>query len=150
MFSVMTEGRPGSSGETVRRPLERLGQALSGARRGLAAGIASLLAALVLTSSAAGEHSALELVSTGPAGGNGAFHAVLWEASEDGSRVYFQTDESLVSADTDNAIDIYERAAGETTLVSIGPDGGNGEFPASFEGASPDGARTSYRPTSRW
>ena len=35
---------------------------------------------------------------------------------------------------------MYERAGGQTTLVSTGPTGGNGAFEASFEGASADGS----------
>ena len=39
------------------------------------------------------------LVSTGPFGGNGASPATFAGASVDGSRVFFVTDERLVSAD---------------------------------------------------
>ena len=37
--------------------------------------IGSLVGALAFAAGAAGEHSVLELVSTGPAGGNDAIHA---------------------------------------------------------------------------
>ncbi len=47
------------------------------------------------------------LLSTGPTGGNGAFDARFEGASADGSRVFFLTDEPLVSADTDTSEDIY-------------------------------------------
>jgi Ca2+-binding RTX toxin-like protein len=47
------------------------------------------------------------LVSTGPAGGNGAFDVFFRGASADGSRVFFSTVESLVSTDTDTSEDIY-------------------------------------------
>jgi Tol biopolymer transport system component len=40
--------------------------------------------------------------------------------SEDGSHVFFQTEERLTGADNDSEIDIYERAAGQTRLVSQG------------------------------
>ena len=43
------------------------------------------------------------LLSTGPTGGNGAFDASFTGASADGTRVFFGTEESLVSADTDAA-----------------------------------------------
>ena len=66
------------------------------------------------------------LVSTGPAGGNGATGAGFAGASADGSRVFFVTIEPLVSADTDRTQDVYERSGGQTTLVSTGPTGGNG------------------------
>jgi Tol biopolymer transport system component len=40
--------------------------------------------------------------------------------SEDGSHVFFQTEERLTGADNDSEPDIYERAAGQTRLVSQG------------------------------
>ena len=80
------------------------------------------------------------LISTGPDGGNGEFDASPNGVSADGARVLFSTAESLVSADTDTRIDVYERSGGQTTLISIGPNGGNGPFNASFEGVSTDGA----------
>lgn len=81
------------------------------------------------------------LLSTGPAGGNGARDASFEGASKDGSHVWFETDESLVAGDTDGRRDVYERSGGTTTLLSTGPSGGNGAFDASFEGASQDGSR---------
>lgn len=79
------------------------------------------------------------LISTGPAGGNGAFTADFFDSSKDGSRVFFETDESLVAGDTDSSRDVYERANGTTTLVSIGSTGGNDEQDAFFAGISQDG-----------
>ena len=81
------------------------------------------------------------LLSTGPAGGNGAFGAAISGNSADGARVFFETDESLVSADTDTQQDAYERSGGQTTLLSTGPAGGNGALDAFVTGASADGAR---------
>jgi hypothetical protein len=75
------------------------------------------------------------LVSTG---GNGTGVATFADASLDGARVYFETDESLLAADQDAANDVYERSGGTTTLVSIGPAGGNGEKPAFLSWISPD------------
>jgi RTX calcium-binding nonapeptide repeat (4 copies) len=83
----------------------------------------------------------MTLVSTGPAGGNGSRAALFRGASADGTRVFFTTDESLVSADTDAQTDVYERAGGQTTLLSTGPAGGNGAAHADFEGLSADGTR---------
>ena len=80
-------------------------------------------------------------VSTGPTGGNGASAATFAGTTADGSRVFFETAERLVSEDTDAAIDAYERSGGQTTLVSTGPVGGNGAFDALFRGASADGTR---------
>ena len=53
--------------------------------------------------------------------------------SADGSHVFFGTNESLVSEDTNGVLDVYERSNGKTKLVSEGADG------ALFEGASRDG-----------
>ena len=147
---------------------------------------------------------ATTLVSTGPAGGNGAFDAPFRAASLDGSRVFFeteealvasdsdtsqdvyeraggattcsrrdpraatapsralfngaseggtkvffQTDESLTASDTDSALDIYERSGGATTLVSTGPSGGNGPFDALFQRVSADGSRIVFSTAER-
>jgi hypothetical protein len=68
------------------------------------------------------------LVTTGPAGGNGPFDALSMLLFANGERIIFITAESLVSGDTDSSLDVYERFAGTTSLVSIGPSGGNGPF----------------------
>jgi Tol biopolymer transport system component len=59
-------------------------------------------------------------VSLGPTGGNDAYSASYTGSSDDGSRVFFSTQESLVPGDTDQAMDIYLRDLAEntTTLVS--------------------------------
>ena len=63
---------------------------------------------------------------------------VLRGGLEDGSRVFFQTQEAVVSEDDDaGAIDIFERAANVTTLVSVGDTGNN----LGFAGLTPDGTR---------
>jgi hypothetical protein len=82
------------------------------------------------------------LVSTGPDGGNGPYD--VNDSSEekfgagggggmsaDGSRIFFFTFERLVSQDTDDKRDVYMREGDTTTLVSIGPSGGNGPHDAS-------------------
>jgi hypothetical protein len=79
------------------------------------------------------------LISTGPAGGNGAFDADFFDASRDGSRVAFETAESLVSADTDGFKDVYERVNGTTSLVSTGPASTNLTVDSFFAGMSQDG-----------
>ena len=81
------------------------------------------------------------LLSTGPTGGNGATPAAFKGASTDGSRVFFETSEPLTSGDTDSTVDVYQRSAGTTTLLSTGPTGGNGTKDAYFEGSSKDGTR---------
>jgi hypothetical protein len=98
------------------------------------------------------------LVSTGPAGGNGqnlAYGARFVGASADGTHVFFQTWEPLVSADTDSCgpdygcNDIYERSGGETRLVSTGPADDNGNFFVRYIGASADGTHVFFNTSNR-
>ncbi|MEY2457562.1 MAG: hypothetical protein QOK06_2667 [Acidimicrobiaceae bacterium] len=56
-----------------------------------------------------------------------------------GDHAVFETDRRLTAQDTDNNLDIYERAGGVTTLVSTGPSGGNGASDARWLGESDDG-----------
>ena len=84
------------------------------------------------------------LISTGPAS-SGSGTPSFVDTSADGSRVFFTTRERLVAADTDNAQDIYERSEGATTLLSIGPAGGNAAvnvFPRAVRG---DGDHVFFR-----
>ena len=46
-----------------------------------------------------------------------------------------------MSSDTDTFRDVYERYAGNTTLISTGPDGGNGNNMSEWAGASADGSK---------
>ena len=68
------------------------------------------------------------------------------DASADGSRVFFGTNQKLTADDTDtNRMDVYERAGGVTTLVSqptgvADPDTGG----VDFRGASADGGRVFF------
>jgi hypothetical protein len=87
---------------------------------------------------------ATKRISAGAINSNGAFAAGFVGASTDGSRVFFASDEQLVSADTDSAIDVYQRSAATTTLVSAGAINGNGASGAIFVGASADGARAFF------
>lgn len=74
----------------------------------------------------------------------------IW-ASDDGAYAYFLTSQQLVPEDWDSSSDVYQRASGQTRLVSTGPDQTlpTPEFPSPFVpetrflGASPDGA-TAY------
>ncbi len=80
------------------------------------------------------------LSSTGPDGGNGEINVTFAGASAGGDAVFFETSESLVSADTDPAQDVYERTGGATALVTAGEGGrGNLAVPASFEWVSRSG-----------
>jgi hypothetical protein len=66
--------------------------------------------------------------------------------SADGSRVFFETDEALLAADGDGgAPDVYERAGGTTSLISVRAQAGSDEAKsASFGGASADGSRVFF------
>ena len=82
-------------------------------------GAAALAVVATLASSAPAEHSVLEQVSIG---GNGDGDPRCWlGASEDGTRVFFETDEALPgTGDTDATNDIYERSGDQTDLRSPG------------------------------
>src|SRR5688500_7127280 len=107
--------------------------------------VAAFVAALGMSATASGSHNVTTIVSTGPAGGNGAVSSQFRGASADGTRIFFQSSEALVTADTDARMDIYERSGTTTTLLSTGPAGGNGAFNASFAANSADGARVFFR-----
>lgn len=97
------------------------------------------------------EEGTVSLVSTGPtATGEDDEPATFAGSRDDGKLVFFQTGESLTSADTDGGgLDVYlrdlEAAPPTTTLVSqadssCGSTGcGNGSEGAAFVGASEDG-----------
>src|SRR3954447_12425293 len=69
-------------------------------------------------------------------------------ASADGTVVFFETDEQLVSGDTDTKRDLYERSydvdpeieSYVTREVSLGPAGGNDAYNALFEKTSAGGS----------
>ncbi len=86
-------------------------------------------------------------VSVGTVNGNGGIGAFFTDASDDGTRVLFTTRESLVSADTDNATDIYQRLSGVTSRLSGGQINGNGSTDVTFRGASDDAARVYFTTT---
>jgi hypothetical protein len=66
-------------------------------------------------------------------------------ASADGTHAFFLTTEQLVSDDTDASRDVYQRAGGQTALVSDRVQAGaDGAFNASFRAASPNGARVVF------
>ena len=83
-------------------------------------------------------------VSTSTTGSNGAFPVTHVGNSTDGERVFFETDESLSTGDTDTVTDIYERFSNATTRISAGTIGGNGAFPVFYWTSSADGRRTFF------
>lgn len=64
--------------------------------------------------------------------------------SADGSHVFFETRERLTTDDTDDFQDVYGLSGGHLTLVSTGPDGGNGSFAATYAGATADGGQAYF------
>lgn len=92
-------------------------------------------------------------LSTGPTGGNDAYPASYEGASASGEEVFFTTQEPLVAADRDRAVDVYMRntTTGATRLVSRGALSceeagcGNGSAAASFKSVTPDGARVFFQ-----
>jgi hypothetical protein len=78
-----------------------------------------------------------------PACGNGGAVPVFQGSSENGSRVFFSTDESLVGADGDTATDVYARdlPVGPTILIS---GGSSPILTASFAAASANGAHVFF------
>lgn len=78
---------------------------------------------------------------------SGGYIARYVGASDDGTRVFFSTAETLDPADADGGYgDVYERSGSVTTLISAG---GNGPHHAgvSFWGVSADGARVHFETT---
>ena len=74
---------------------------------------------------------ATTLLSVGPTAGNGPGRVTGGVFSDDGTRVFFLTNEQLVAQDTDLVLDVYERSGTTTTLISAGGVNGNGAFDSS-------------------
>jgi Tol biopolymer transport system component len=86
-----------------------------------------------------------QLVSAGDFAGSGMFNAYLRDVSEDGSKVFFTTAETIVADDTDRGYtDVFERSGGSTKLISTGPQTG-GEHDAGFGEVSSDGSRVVFQ-----
>jgi Ca2+-binding RTX toxin-like protein len=79
------------------------------------------------------------LLSPGPTSG-GSGDVVVSAASADGKRVLMRSYQRMTAADTDSSIDVYERFAGATTLISTAPGTGNSALDVTFSGASADGS----------
>lgn len=67
-------------------------------------------------------------------------NAVFGGASDDGTDVFFETNERISAADTDSSSDLYHREGATTVVASTGPDGGNGDFHVTYAGNSADGS----------
>ena len=83
------------------------------------------------------------LVSAGEGGkGNLAVPASFESVSRTGPQVVvFTTAEPLTNDDGDSSQDVYARSGITTTLLSTGPEGGDGEFSATFAGAADDASK---------
>jgi hypothetical protein len=110
------------------------------AKRGI---VAASLALICLPAVAGG--ASLEQMSVGTDGtGNSNNIAPYAAVSADGTRVFFESPDRLAPNDTDGNLDVYERSNGVTTLLSIGPNGGNGNQDVAFRGISADGAHVFF------
>jgi len=85
------------------------------------------------------------LASVGEADQNGPADAGFLAGAANGTEVFFSTVDSLSSADSDAAVDVYARTGGSTELVSdkgpscAPPKCGSGEKAPKFEWVSADG-----------
>ncbi len=106
-----------------------------------------LLPLAALTALAAPDTAPAAVERLTPVGAS--FQVELVGSSQDGQRVIFTTSAALVPADTDVKMDVYERFAGAVTLLSTGPDGGNGAFDAIGKGVSEDGTHVFFETAER-
>jgi hypothetical protein len=90
-------------------------------------------------------------ISLGPTGGNNSYAAQFEGANEDGTRVFFSTEERMVAEDTDLRTDVYMRnlEEGTTLLVSKGeaaclPGCGSGANDVTFAEATADGTEVFF------
>ncbi len=84
------------------------------------------------------------LVSTSGLSPNQPFTPTFSDVSDDGTRVFFSTQEQLTVDDTDGGFDIFERAGGQTTKVTTGSLDSNTGAHAKFFGITPDGAHVFF------
>ena len=83
-------------------------------------------------------------ISQGSTNGNGAFDARFDATSDDGSRVFFHSDEQLTNGDADTVRDVFMNQGGGTILISRGAQLSAPPTNASFAGSSADGSRVIF------
>src|SRR5439155_310748 len=90
--------------------------------------------------------STTTLVTAPGTGASGSAQPASFEgSSSDGTKVFFQTGENLVTADTDGLADVYVRSGGTTTLVTAPGTGASGTAEgADFAGSSADGTKVFF------
>ena len=91
----------------------------------------------------------MSLVTTGPADPNLDEQILVppaWPAdfSDDVTHIAFESRQALVAGDTDDSVDVYLRAGGQTELVSTGPTGGNAAANAELLSISGDGQTVAF------
>ncbi len=96
-------------------------------------------------------NGSLSHLSDTPLGPDAEVEADFDAVSADGSRVFLDTAEPWAAGDTDTERDVYARETdGSLTLLSDNPVGPDIEEQASFERASPDGARVVLSTAESW
>ena len=111
------------------------------ARAALAAAFVCVCGLLGAWAAFAAESLSTNLISTGPAGGNGPYEAEFAGATPDGAQVvFFWTEEPLVAGDSNLVCDLYRRVGGETTQISVGPLA-SGASEGEFGAVTADGGR---------
>ena len=106
--------------------------------------LALAAAMAVVAPGAWANHSTKDHLSIGSTGGNANADVFFDFAARDGSRMFFETPESLVAGDTDTTYDLYQRQGGTTTLISTGPTGGNDALDVFPSDVSSDGSRVFF------
>ena len=86
------------------------------------------------------------LISTGPQTTNAAVDAFLRGLSSDGSRVFFETTEKLLSGDTDATTDVYERQGTTTSQISTAPAAATPPSTRATAAPRPTAPRSTSRP----
>ncbi|HET6570503.1 MAG TPA: hypothetical protein VFG58_03345 [Solirubrobacterales bacterium] len=67
--------------------------------------------------------------------------------SANGAHVFFETDERIVSGDSDEKQDVYDWSGGTATLASVGPAGENGTAISGLLAGSADGSKAFFSTT---
>jgi hypothetical protein len=104
----------------------------------------ALLGVSALALAAPADARIIDLISTGntpPAGVSPDHRAQFMGASADGSRMVFQTDESLAAADTDTRDDVYLREGSALTLVTPETTSNDLKYSTGFGAINADGSR---------